>query len=225
MNKLFFRILVVLMSLSLIGIILVQVYWFDTSFENNEEQFRFHVKQVLGNVATKLQKQEEYTFYEKYNQLRDSTGKDPQKSDFLEFGYYQRDSRTNETIIYSNSIISEDFSNSSTFFDEKLDSIKLKSFSAKRKTEIYNSNIDNTTNRNLTPDVKIENSGRLEVLDNAQFEIFYKDIAAIKPIEERISSSYLQSLLSNELKEYEVKTPFQFNLYSNEIELLKNQHP
>ena len=215
MNKLFFRILVVLMSLSLIGIILVQVYWFDTSFENNEEQFRFHVKQVLGNVATKLQKQEEYTFYEKYNQLRDSTGKDPQKSDFLEFGYYQRDSRTNETIIYSNSIISEDFSNSSTFFDKKLDSIKLKSFSAKRKTEIYNSNIDNTTNQNLTPDVKIENSGRLEVLDNAQFEIFYKDIAAIKPIEERVSSSDLQSLLSNELKEYEVKTPFQFNLYSN----------
>ena len=216
MNKLFFRLLVVLMSLSLIGIILVQVYWFDTSFKNKEEQFKFHVKQVLGNVANKMQKQEEYTFYEKYNQLKDSIGKDPQKSDFLEFGYYQRDSRTNETIIYSNSIISEDYNISSKLFEKKLDSIKLKSFSAKRKTEIYNSNIDNANiNRNLTPDVKIENSGRLEVLDNAQFEIFYKDIAAIKPIEERISSSYLQSLLSNELKEYEVKTPFQFNLYSN----------
>jgi two-component system phosphate regulon sensor histidine kinase PhoR len=61
MNKLFFRLLVVLMSLSLIGIILVQVYWFDTSFENNDEQFKFHVKQVLGNVADKLQKNEMYT--------------------------------------------------------------------------------------------------------------------------------------------------------------------
>ena len=59
MNKLFFRILVVLMSLSLIGIILVQVYWFDTSFKNNEEQFRFLLKQVLGNVASNLQKQED----------------------------------------------------------------------------------------------------------------------------------------------------------------------
>jgi len=63
MNKLFFRILVLLMSLSLIGIILVQVYWFNTSFQNNDEQFKFHVKQVIGNVANKLQKQEEYAYY------------------------------------------------------------------------------------------------------------------------------------------------------------------
>ena len=61
MNKLFFRLLIVLMSLSLIGIILVQVYWFDKSFENNEEQFKYHVKQVLGNVANKLQKNEQYS--------------------------------------------------------------------------------------------------------------------------------------------------------------------
>jgi two-component system phosphate regulon sensor histidine kinase PhoR len=41
------------MSLSLIGIILVQVYWFNTSFKNNDEQFKFHVTQVMGNVAAK----------------------------------------------------------------------------------------------------------------------------------------------------------------------------
>ena len=115
------------MSLSLIGIILVQVYWFDKSFENNEEQFKYHVKQVIGNVADKLQDHERYSYYEMYNHLKDSTGKTPQKSDFLEFGYYQRDSRTNETIIYSNSIISEDYGiSSSSFFDKKLDSLKLK---------------------------------------------------------------------------------------------------
>ena len=54
MNKFVFRLLVLLMSLSLIGIILVQVYWFHTSLENNEEQFRFHVKQVLADVSKKL---------------------------------------------------------------------------------------------------------------------------------------------------------------------------
>ncbi len=54
MNKLFFRLLVVLMSLSLIGIILVQVFWFNTSFKNNDEQFLFHVKQIMSNVAEHL---------------------------------------------------------------------------------------------------------------------------------------------------------------------------
>ena len=104
MNKLFFRLLVLLMSLSLIGIILVQVYWFNTSFKNNDEQFKFHVKQVIGNVAGKLQKQEEYSFYDRYNHYKDSTGKAPRKNDLLEFYYVQKNPRTNKTIVYSNSI-------------------------------------------------------------------------------------------------------------------------
>ena len=216
MNKLFFRLLIVLMSLSLIGIILVQVYWFDKSFENNEEQFKYHVKQVLGNVANKLQKNEQYSYYEMYNRLKDSIGKIPHKSDFLEFGYYQRDSRTNETIIYSNSINSEDYGISASFFDKKLDSVKLKNFTAKRKTEIYNDDIDKSNlKQKVAPDIKIEKSGRLDILDNAQFEIVYKDIAAVKPIQERVSNEMMQKLLFDELNEYGVKTPFEFNVYSN----------
>jgi len=204
------------MSLSLIGIILVQVYWFDKSFENNEEQFKYHVKQVLGNVADKLQKNEQYSYYEMYNHLKDSIGKTPEKSDFLEFGYYQRDSRTNETIIYSNSINSEDYGISASFFDKKLDSVKLKNYTAKRKTEIYKDDIDKSSlKQKVTPDIKIEKSGRLDILDNAQFEIVYKDIAAVKPIQERVSNEMMQKLLFDELNEYGVNTPFEFNVYSN----------
>jgi two-component system phosphate regulon sensor histidine kinase PhoR len=218
MNKLFFRLLVVLMSLSLIGIILVQVYWFNTSFKNNDEQFRFHITQVIGNVADKLQKEEAFSFIDKYKKLKDSIGKEPEKSDFLEFGYYQRDSRTNETIIYSNNIITEDFNISSSFFDKKTDSIKkLKNFSSKRITEVFNnSDIDNSGDpQKVTPDIKIQKSGKLEILENAQFEIFFKDIAAIKPIQERVSKEKLQKLLEIELEEYGVKTPFEFGIYSN----------
>ena len=226
MNKLFFRLLIVLMSLSLIGIILVQVYWFDKSFENNEEQFKYHVKQVLGNVANKLQKNEQYSYYEMYNRLKDSIGKIPQKSDFLEFGYYQRDSRTNETIIYSNSINSEDYGISASFFDKKLDSVKLKNYTAKRKTEIYNDDIDKSSlKQKITPDIKIEKSGRLDLLDNAQYEIVYKDIAAVKPIQERVTNEMMQKLLFEELNEYGVKTPFEFNVYSNGLATkIKSEH-
>lgn len=217
MNKLFFRLLVLLMSLSLIGIILVQVYWFNTSFKNNEEQFRFHVKEVIGNVADKLQKEEAFTFIDKYKKLKDSIGKEPQKSDFLEFGYYQRDSRTNETIIYSNNIISEDYNINSSFFDKKFDSIKLKNFSSKRVTEVYSStNVDKYgMQQKIAPDVKIKKTGKLDILDNAQFEIFFKDIAAAKPLQERVSKEKLKALLTSELQEYDVKTPFEFSIYSN----------
>ncbi len=217
MNKLFFRLLVLLMSLSLIGIIVVQVYWFNTSLKNNDEQFRFHVAQVIGNVAERIQKEEAYSFIDKYKKLKDSIGKDPERSDFLEFGYYQRNSKTNETIIYSNNIISEDFNLSSSLFDKKIDSLKLKNFTSKRTTEIYHNNkIDNSSlQHKISPDVKIQKAGNLAILDNAQFEIFFKDIAAAKPIQERISVEKLRDLLKFYLDEYDVKTPFEFGIYSN----------
>ena len=222
MNKTLFRLLAILMSLSLIGIILVQVYWINSSLKINEEQFKYHVKQVIGNVADKLQDQEAYSFTLKYNQLKDSIGKTPEKSDFLEFGYYQRDSRTNETIIYSNSIIPEDYNINSSFFDKnfdrkKSDTIKLKNYVSKRVTEVYNgARIDNNNiQRSATPDLKIEKTGNLEILEKAQFEIAFKDIAAAIPIQDRVSKEKLEALLKKELNEYGVKTPFEFGIYSN----------
>ncbi|NUY82273.1 HAMP domain-containing histidine kinase [Flavobacterium sp. MAH-1] len=216
MNKLFFRLLVVLMSLSLIGIILVQVYWFNTSFKNNDEQFRFHVKQIMSNVSEQLLKQEMYRYISRYRHLEDSTGKTPVKSDFLEFGYYQRDKRTNETIVYSNSIFAEDY-NLSPFFDKISDSTRIKSFTSKRTTEIYNNNNMDVSGMpsKTTPDIKIEKSGSDAILDEAQFEIYFKDVAAVQPIQQRVTKEKLQELLSKELDQFGVKTPYEYAVYSN----------
>nr|WP_314839665.1 HAMP domain-containing sensor histidine kinase [uncultured Flavobacterium sp.] len=219
MNKLFFRLLVLLMSLSLIGIILVQVYWFNNSFENNDEQFKFHVKQVLGNVAEKIQKQEAYNFYDKINHYKDSTGKVPKRDDILEFYYVQKNPKTNKTIIYSNSIISEDYKISPSFFDKKFDSEKFKTFSAKRVTEVYSDkSIDKIGgNQSLIPDIKIEKSGNLNVLDNASFEIFYKDFASVLPIQERVTKETLNKMIRKELLESGVDTKFEFSVYNNNL--------
>ena len=217
MNKLFFRILVLLMSLSLIGIILVQVYWFNTSFQNNDEQFKYHVQLVIGNVANKLQKQEEYTYYEKFNRYKDSTGKIPQKNDLLEFYYIQKNHKNNTTIVFSNSVASENYDIPSTFFDKKLDSVKFKSFNSKRVTEIYNDNRfdDSKVQSNLSPDVRIEKSGNLDVLDNVAYEINYKEIASAMPLQERVTKEALQKLLKKELEEYGVNTKFEFGVFSS----------
>ena len=219
MNKLFFRLLVFLMSLSLIGIILVQVYWFNTSFKNNDEQFKIHVKQVISDVADKIQKQETYKFYDKINHIKDSTGKLPKKDDLLEFYYVQKNPKTNKTIVYSNSIISEDYNISPTFFDKKFNSEKFKSFISKRVTEVYNNNsVDNSgISQSLIPDVRIEKSGNLDILDNAIFEISAKDVLSAMPLEERVSVPVLQKLIKKELEEHGVETKFEFGIYSNNL--------
>jgi two-component system phosphate regulon sensor histidine kinase PhoR len=219
MNKLFFRLLVLLMSLSLIGIILVQVYWFNTSFRNNDEQFKFHVKQVIGNVVQKLHNREAYSFYDKYNHYKDSTGKAPKRDDLLEFYYVQKNPRTGGAIIYSSNVKSEDFKIPANFFDRKFGAESFKSFSATRVTEVYSkSSVDNSgLQQSLIPDVRIEKSGSLDILDNAQFEIFFKDIASAMPLQERISKEVLSQIIKKELEEYGVKTKFEFGILSNGI--------
>ncbi|MEG0850498.1 sensor histidine kinase [Flavobacterium plurextorum] len=220
MNKLFFRILVLLMSLSLIGIILVQVFWFNSSFKNNEEQFKYHVTQVIGNVADKLEQQEEYSFYDKYNRIKDSTGKIPKKEDLLQVFYVQRNAKTNKTIIYSNTLTSEDYDISGSLFNKKFSSERFKNFSTKRVTEVYNNNngIDNNNlGQSLIPDLKIEKSGSLDILNKVQQQIQYKDIASLTPIDGRITKDKLYKLLKKELEEYGVKTKFEFGVYSSGV--------
>lgn len=219
MNRTLFRLLVFLMSLSLIGIILVQLYLINTSFKNNEEQFKYHVKQIIANVADNLKQQETYSILNQYNILKDSIGKEPQKSQLLDFVLVQKNRVTNETIIYSNSIISEDYNVNLSFFDKKKDSLKANSIVSNRKTEIYSSNsIDRSQiQNNVKPDVTIKKSGNIELLDKAQFEIFFRDIVENKSLSERVTNEKLQELLKHELKQADVNTPFEFRIYSNGI--------
>ena len=58
MNKRLFVLLVILMSLSLIGIISVQLYWIKSSLEDKEEQFSNAVANVLNKVTDKIEDQE-----------------------------------------------------------------------------------------------------------------------------------------------------------------------
>lgn len=217
MNKTLFRFVIFLMTIALLGIILVQGYLINASFRNKDEQFKYQVKQILDNVAKKVQEEETFSFLSKYNRLKDSIGKSPQQSELLKFFYVQKNASTNETIIYSNSIIPEDYSVSSTFFDKKNDSVRLKNFVSRRVTEVFNKkSFDNSELRSQSvPDQRIEKRGRMELLDKAQFEIFFKDIADMRAINDRVTNAQLYDYLVDELNKYGIKTPFEFGIYSN----------
>lgn len=218
MNKLLFRFVILLMTISLLGIIAVQVYLINASFKNKEEQFQYQVKQVISNVVKKVEEQEAYSFLSRFNQLKDSIGKTPQRSELMKFFYVEKNELTNETIIYSSSIIPEDYSVSSSFFDNKNDSTRIKNYVAKRVTEVYNENTlknSDLGNGNITPTEKIEKSGVVDILDKATFELNFKDIAATRQITQRVTNAQLQSLIAYELNNNGINTPFEFGVYNN----------
>jgi two-component system phosphate regulon sensor histidine kinase PhoR len=79
----------------------------------------------MGNVAAKLQSKKRIVFMINTIIIKIVLVKF-KKDDLLEFYYVQKNTRTNKTIVYSNSIISEDYKISSAFFDKNLPTRNLK---------------------------------------------------------------------------------------------------
>jgi two-component system phosphate regulon sensor histidine kinase PhoR len=76
-------------------------------------QFKFHVKQVIGNVADKLQKQEAYSFYDKYNRIKIVLVKF--QKDLMGFYYFKNTKQIKQSfiqiVLYQKIIISSSFFN------------------------------------------------------------------------------------------------------------------
>ena len=59
MGKKIFILIVVLMSISLIGIISVQVYWIKDAIKNKQQQFEYDVKISLARTSERIKEREE----------------------------------------------------------------------------------------------------------------------------------------------------------------------
>ena len=58
MNKKFFIIILISMSLSLLGIIAVQSYFIKSNLEKNNQEFELNINQVLTTVSNDIEKRE-----------------------------------------------------------------------------------------------------------------------------------------------------------------------
>ena len=74
MSKKLFILLVILMSLSLIGIISVQAYYIKNSIDNEKEQFTFNVKKALSITAEDIEDKELNSYFQKYQRLVEKMG-------------------------------------------------------------------------------------------------------------------------------------------------------
>ena len=100
MGKKLFVLLVILMSLSLVGIIFVQAYFINNTFKNEEEQFTFNVKKALTYTSDKAVKLE----YEKYvDELKKllAQGTVPDSTDLRSIMVYKQNESANQIVVYN----------------------------------------------------------------------------------------------------------------------------
>ncbi len=230
MNKYRFQFLVVLMSLALVGIILIQLYWISTTYQNNDTQFQHMVNQTIGKVADKLKERERYEFDKKLYEYRSETGKVPNKTDVKRIFYTEKDVRTNEEIVYTNIISVEnlnDFNFNGTFIDSASGSKKdYKNYISSRKTEIFHGkqkglegglekDIHKAFNKDTVPDEVIEKKGNIDEYDRIGMDYTYNDIVSTYPIEDRLDNKKLQTLINQELASNKLATNFEYAVFSN----------
>lgn len=197
--------LVFFMSLSLVGIILVQLYWVNSSLKNSDEQFRFHIQRILGKVSMKLQEQETREFLEIYNRYKDSTGQEPLKIDFLPYYRSNHTADEEDDIIYSDNPTRENYNDA--FIERKMSSQSIGDIIEKKANNGTTVAAGNVTGS--------DNIARIDLVEKVQFEDIFSDYRELRTIEERVPEERLRSILRYELEQNEVTIPFEFAVYNN----------
>ena len=217
MNKRLFVLLVVLMSLSLIGIILVQVFWIKQSVEDKEEQFTTTVSEVLHNVSEKIEERERKDYFERYINIKDSVGGEPRSSHLKDIFFIDRDANSNEIRFYQHGILEEDYNISSTFFDNgnASDTTTVKGYTSKRTETIYKEDFGlDGKGYQLTAKQKLEKIGGLSSMEKAAFEDVFREFAKKVPIHKRVSKQEIELLLARELRNRNLNLDFEYGVYS-----------
>lgn len=217
MNKKLFVLLVILMSLSLTGIIFVQVYWIKTSIANKEEQFSRTVTDILDKVANRVEGREIREYLDHLALLVDSLGQ-PKTTQFKNFLFVDRDLSSDEILFYSHGILEEDYNITSTFFDTSdtgKDTTTFKNYTSKRTKAVFKEEYGLDGERySLTPIQKAEKIGGLSKIDKAVWEDVFTEYAKGRPIHKRVSKRELELLLSQELKNRNIDINYEYGVYS-----------
>ena len=214
MSKKLFVSLVVLMSISLIGIIFVQGYWIKTTIENKEEQFSVSVNQGLKSVANTIERRELTDFLAVIAGQIDSM-KNPVESEISKLFVFESDLGDNQKFVYSHSILEEDYGLSSAFFEEGLDtSINVKRFISTRESKIISEGL-NLDRRKLNQSKLIKKVSELDEFQRASYVTTYRDISKRFPIHKRISNKEVELLLRREFEDRNLDIDFEYGVYSN----------
>ncbi|WP_372793776.1 sensor histidine kinase [Lutibacter sp.] len=214
MRKRIFVLIIILMSIALIGIISVQVFWIKNTIQITEEQFTSNVKFALAKVSDDIKQREFENFYLKLSDIY-KEGEKFKESDIRNFIYEKIDTVNNEKFTYSQSIIEQNYKVPTEFFEN--DSIDFKEIYSKEQVVIIKEHIlDNDKSINA-PEERYIKVGRLEGAEKSSLENVF-DISVSKlPIHKRVSNREITYRLNNELSSRGIDTDFKYGIYSNDL--------
>ncbi|MBU3013007.1 HAMP domain-containing histidine kinase [Polaribacter vadi] len=213
MGKKMFVLIVILMSISLIGIIAVQLYWINNAVESRREQFKNDVQISLGNVAQRINENERAALEKKYQGILESTvlADEAQIKNFL---FQEIDTTTNEKFTYGGTILEENFKMPTDFLDN--DSIIVKRINV--KNDFFQSKLIKGADNlfSTTDEKRYSFTKRLKSIEKSEFEEIFRNHNKLKPIQSRVSNRELNETIKEELQKRNIILDFKYGVYSND---------
>ena len=215
MSKKVFILLLVLMSVSLIGIIFIQSFFIVKNYTENNNQFTSNVKYVLDETASIVERTEFRRYVVKFRDLINSDIKIDTAS-INNLIVINKNEEKKETIIYKNGVIEENIiiPKSKNFYDGILDyiddkeNISLKRLSNQREENIFSYK---SIEDNLTPQEFLLKVGKISKSKEVLFETAYNDLAKRNPIKERIGNiNGFERILKGNLNKVNINLDFEY---------------
>ena len=216
MSKKLFVLLVILMSLSLIGIIFVQAYFINQAVQNEKNRFRYGINKTLYGVANTLEDREYADYVYKLKNILAEDGVSVDTAAIRNL-YVIDDSDAKQRIIYRYGTLEENYKFNSPLFDLSLenleeDTLNIKRIYSERETKVFkNSNFEADLN------TKLQLLDNISSTDKVFFEDIYSDLSYKKPIHKRVTQEEIKKLLDKKLKEAAIDTNFEFAVYSKDL--------
>lgn len=211
MGKKMFVLIVVLMSISLIGIIAVQLYWINNAVESKKQQFKNDVQKSLGSVAERISEKEERQIEIQIKDFIDSK-KLANNAQIKNYLIQQIDTTNNRKITFGTTILEENFEIPLDFLDNE--TIIFKRVSGKKDFS-QTSYIKDNDNIFKTPDEKKYSfTGRMKRYDDFQISELTKEYKSINPLNKRVSNRELNETIKDELSKRNIHLDFKYGVYT-----------
>lgn len=223
MSKRIFVLLLVLMSVSLIGIIFIQYFFILKNYDENNKQFSINVNYVLEETTSDVERNEFRKYVRKFRDLiANEALVDVDTLSIQNLIIIDENPEKRETIIYKNGVIEENLiiPKTKSYYDDIIDvisdreNISIKRLSNQREEKVFsNRRIED----NLSPEQFLLKVGKISKSKEVLFESAYNDISKRNPIEERIGDvNKFEKIIERNLERMNINLDFEYAIFDQD---------
>ena len=223
MSNKIFVLLLVLMSVSLIGIIFIQYFFILKNYEENNKQFSINVNYVLEETTSDVERNEFRKYVRKFRDLiANEALVDVDTLSIQNLIIIDENPQNKETIIYKNGVIEESLfiPKTKSYFEDIIDqisdreNISIKRVSNQREEKVFsNRKIED----NLSPEQFLLKVGKISKSKEVLFESAYNDLSKRNPIEERIGDiNKFEKIIERNLESMNINLDFEYAIFDND---------